>query len=56
MLKDKYKIMNKVIHYNLHPKGSEKQPSITDIEFLHIMMSGMYFLCGTIYVGDDPGV
>ena len=24
MLKDKYKIMNKIIHYNLHPKGSEK--------------------------------
>ena len=24
MLKDKYRIMNKIIHYNLHPKGSEK--------------------------------
>ncbi|GFY87495.1 hypothetical protein Acr_05g0011340 [Actinidia rufa] len=43
MLKDKYRIMNKIIHYNLHPKGSEKQPSITNIEFLHIMMSGICF-------------
>ncbi|PSS30232.1 Ribosomal RNA small subunit methyltransferase [Actinidia chinensis var. chinensis] len=43
MLKNKYRIMNKIIHYNLHPMGSEKQPGITDIEFLHIMMSGMCF-------------
>ncbi|XP_057465634.1 uncharacterized protein LOC130755258 isoform X2 [Actinidia eriantha] len=43
MLKDKYRIMNKIIHYNIHPKGSEKQPGIANIEFLHIMMSGMHF-------------
>ncbi|XP_057510020.1 uncharacterized protein LOC130792514 [Actinidia eriantha] len=43
MLKDKYRIMNKIIHYNIHPKGSEKEPGIADIEFLHIMMSGMHF-------------
>ncbi|GFZ00441.1 hypothetical protein Acr_14g0000770 [Actinidia rufa] len=33
MLKDKYRIMNKIIHYNIHPKGSEKEPGIADIEF-----------------------
>ena len=29
------------MHYNMHPKGSEKQPCMIDIEFLHIMISGM---------------
>ena len=43
MSKDMYRIMNKIIHYNLHSKGSEKQPVITDIKFLHIMMSDMHF-------------
>ncbi|PSR88435.1 PRAME family member 9/15 like [Actinidia chinensis var. chinensis] len=43
MLKDKYRIMNKIMHYNIHPKGSEKQPGMADIEFLHIMMSGIRF-------------
>ena len=35
--------MNKIIHYNIHPKGSEKQAGIADIKFLHIMMSSMHF-------------
>ena len=29
--------------YNIHPKGSEKQPNMADLEFLHILMSGMHF-------------
>ena len=37
MLKDKYIIMNKIIYYNIHPKGSEKQPGMADIEFLHMV-------------------
>ena len=43
MLKDRYRIMNKIIHYNIHPKGSKKKPGMADIEFRHIMMSGMHF-------------
>ncbi|GFS44220.1 hypothetical protein Acr_00g0089200 [Actinidia rufa] len=43
MLKDGYRIMNKIMHCNIHRKGSEKQPSMFVIEFLYIMMSGMCF-------------
>ena len=35
--------MNKVMHYNIHPRGFEKQPGMADIEFLYILMWGMRF-------------
>ncbi|KAF7149096.1 hypothetical protein RHSIM_Rhsim03G0124700 [Rhododendron simsii] len=35
-LRDLYRVINKVVHYNLHPHGSEKKPSARDGKILYV--------------------
>lgn len=37
--KAEYKLMTKVIHYNLSPRGSEKLLKLSEAEFLYVMMN-----------------
>ena len=37
--KDTYKLMMKVIHYNISPMGSEKQPKLAKVDLLYAWMS-----------------
>ncbi|KAF7149250.1 hypothetical protein RHSIM_Rhsim03G0128900 [Rhododendron simsii] len=38
-LKDEYRTMNKVLHYNLYPRGTEKTPGDLELELLYVFMN-----------------
>ena len=40
-LKHSYGVMNKVLHYNLMPRGLEKNPTIENLVLLHAFMIGV---------------
>lgn len=38
LMKDDYRTMNKIIHYNLYPRGTEKVPGEKELELLYVFM------------------
>ncbi|XP_057481142.1 uncharacterized protein LOC130768164 [Actinidia eriantha] len=41
--KPEYKLMTKIIHYNIAPTRSEKELKLADAEFLYVMMNSVIF-------------
>ncbi|GFZ01004.1 hypothetical protein Acr_14g0006390 [Actinidia rufa] len=39
--KPEYKLMTKIIHYNIAPTRSEKELKLADVEFLYVMMNSV---------------
>ena len=39
--KPEYKLMTKIIHYNISPTRSEKELKLADAEFLYVMMNSV---------------
>ena len=40
-MKPEYKLITKIIHYNVAPTRSEKEHKLADAEFLYIMMNSI---------------
>ena len=42
-LNDDYQTMNKIVHYNIRPKGSKKKLGSNEIAFLYVVMKKRVF-------------
>lgn len=52
-LKEEYRTMNRVLHYNLYPRGMEKTPGDKELEFLYMFTTWNVVVDYALWIFDQ---